>query len=657
MKSNSDEKPTRKKSSRTPWVLLSVGIPVLLLGGYGVSSIFGDSDVTAGADAATFTVRRGPLRVSVVEKGNLKAVISQDLQSQIEGQSTILRIAPEGERVKKGDVVVELDATSIEEKRAQQEITLAKAEADFVAARENFEIQKNANASKIASAAQQVDFAKMDQKKFALGDKNAEIQEADAKIELAKQDVSRATDKVTWSEKLAKDGYISRLELESDKLALSKANLDLQIANTSRDVLINQEYGTQAKMELQLQRKQEEAVDELERERRTAIANEAQANSNLKAKEATYNLEKQRYEKMIDQIAKAKMQAPSDGIVVYASTSDDRGRSDQRPIEEGATVRERQLILSLPDVTHMKAIAKIHESVFDKVRSGQPVVVNVDAFGDRMWAGEVTKVAIIPDSASSWLNPDLKVYSTEILLDGETTVLRPGMSCSCEIIVADLDNAVQVPIQAVHRRAGKYVSFLRGDDGVIVERPIVPGVTNERMVEIKEGLEEGEVVFLQPPTDAQHGLDRETGLEGDSGGRELPPRDPNRPRATEGNGTAQPEVRGGGGPRDRSAGARPGGPGGGGGLMPEGMGADFFERMRRNELTEEEKAKFEEFRKQRGGSGADGGEKRRGGGDGGGGSEDGGGRPRKRGGEAQPAGQPPDSSGTGGARPAPADKP
>lgn len=656
MKSSSDAKPGHKKPSRTPWVLLAVGLPVLLLGGWGVSSLFSDAAVAAGSDAATFVVKRGPLRVSVVEKGSLKAVVSQDLQSQIEGQSTILRIVQEGESVKKGDVVVELDASSLEEKRAQQEITLAKAEADFVAARENFEIQKNANASAIATAAQQVDFAKMDQKKFAFGDKKAELEESEAKIKLAEQEVSRAKDKVDWSEKLAKDGYISRLELESDKLAHNKAELDLQIAITARDVLTNQEYGTQAKTELELQRKYEEAVDELERERRTAIANEAQANSNLKAKEATYNLEKQRYEKMIDQIAKAKMRAPSDGIVVYASTSDDRGRSDQRPIEEGATVRERQLILSLPDVSRMKAIAKIHESVFDKVKVGQPVIITLDAFGDRTWAGEVSKVAIIPDSQSSWLNPDLKVYSTEILLDGETTELRPGMSSSCEIIVSDLENAVQVPVQAVHRRAGKYVVFARGAAGAIEERAIEPGVTNERMVEVKSGLEEGEVVFLQPPTEALQGVERETGLEGEAGGRQMPPRDPNRPRAGTGEESGEPEVRGnGGGFRDRTGGARPGGGGpGSGGLVPEGMGADFFERMRRNELTDDEKAKFEEMRKQRG-SGADGAGERRGrGGDGENGSGDGGGR-RRRGGEGQPAGQP--DSAASGAPPAPVEKP
>ncbi len=642
MKSSSKTDRGGRRSSRTPWILIGVGLPVLLIGGYAVSSLFGDASASGTVSAATYTVRRGPLRVSVVEKGDLNAIVSQDLRSEIEGQTTILKIAPEGERVKKGTVVVELDASSLEERRAQQEISLARAEADFIAARESHEIQKNQNLSSIEQAEQEVDFAEMDLQKFEQGDKKQEREQLEARIKLAEQDVARAQDKVQWSEQLAKDGYISRLELEGDRLALNKAELDYNIAKTNFEVLTNDAYGTQAKMKLELDSRRKQAIAELEREKRKASANEAQSHSNLKAREAMYNLEKQRYDKMVDQIAKAKMTAPSDGIVVYATTSEGRRGGDDRPIEEGASVRERQLIISLPDVSRMKAVAKIHESVFDKVRSGQTVLLKVDAFGDRIWTGEVSKVAIVPDSGSSWLNPDLKVYSTEILLDGETTALRPGMSVSCEIIVADLEDAVQIPIQSIFRRRGEYVAFVQRGDGSVEERPITIGVHNERLAEVKEGLEESEIVFLRAPDSMTRGLDRESGLEGDSGGREMPEGGREEPRARPPLGGGEPEVRGFG----------PGGREGGGVGVPEGMGSDFFERMRNNEITDEERAKFEEWRKSRAaeGGGFPGGSRRRGGdgaegGRGPGGDGGGRGRDGRSGGGGSP-----------GARPAPEDK-
>src|SRR5262249_18826415 len=146
-------------------------------------------------------------------------------------------------------------------------------------------------------------------------------------------------------EKLALKGYISRLELEGDRLDSKKAELDLSIANTAKDVLINAEYGDETKQNLELGRKLDEAIKDLDRTKRKCAAGDAQADANLKAKEATWNLEKGRLDKMNDQIAKAVIKAPADGIVVYATTSEGRFGSDQRPIEEGATVRQHQLIL------------------------------------------------------------------------------------------------------------------------------------------------------------------------------------------------------------------------------------------------------------------------------------------------------------------------
>src|SRR5262249_51586117 len=156
-------------------------------------------------------------------------------------------------------------------------------------------------------------------------------------------------------------------------------------ANTAKDVLINEEYGNETKQKLELGRKLDEAIKDLDRTNRKCAAGDAQADANLKAKEATWNLEKSRLDKMNDQLAKAVIKAPADGIVVYATTSEGRFGSDQRPIEEGASVRQHQLILSLPDVSRMKAISKIHESVFQQVQLKQRVVLSVDAYPGRTW--------------------------------------------------------------------------------------------------------------------------------------------------------------------------------------------------------------------------------------------------------------------------------
>ena len=63
------------------------------------------------------------------------------------------------------------------------------------------------------------------------------------------------------------------------------------------------------------------------------------------------------------QIENCKLFAPSDGIVVYANDPNRRTGQCQPQIEEGATVRERQKIFSLPDLdAPMRVNTKVHES-------------------------------------------------------------------------------------------------------------------------------------------------------------------------------------------------------------------------------------------------------------------------------------------------------
>ena len=71
-------------------------------------------------------------------------------------------------------------------------------------------------------------------------------------------------------------------------------------------------------------------------------------------------------------------------------------RSNERPIEEGAAVRERQAIISLPDLSGMMAKVAIHESAIDRIRVGQPAIVRLDAFPNDAFPGTVTKVARVP---------------------------------------------------------------------------------------------------------------------------------------------------------------------------------------------------------------------------------------------------------------------
>jgi hypothetical protein len=126
------------------------------------------------------------------------------------------------------------------------------------------------------------------------------------------------------------------------------------------------------------------------------------------------------------------------------------------------------------------------------------VRVTVDALPGETFTGRVSKIAPLPDAQSMWLNPDLKVYSSEIDLEGTGMVLRTGMSCQAEILVNRYEDAISVPVQAVVR-VGREPTVFVVEDGQMKPQAVELGLDNNRMVRIVSGLEPGQTVSLAPP--------------------------------------------------------------------------------------------------------------------------------------------------------------
>lgn len=96
------------------------------------------------------------------------------------------------------------------------------------------------------------------------------------------------------------------------------------------------------------------------------------------------------------------------------------------------------------------------------------------------------------------MNPNLKVYSTDVLIEEDLPDLKPGASARAEIIVTNLVNALTVPLQAVTTVKGKQVCYVQ-DEANLVPVPVIVGNFNDQFIEIRSGLREGSLVALTPP--------------------------------------------------------------------------------------------------------------------------------------------------------------
>ena len=214
--------------------------------------------------------------------------------------------------------------------------------------------------------------------------------------------------------------------------------------------------------------------------------------------EGRHRIAREQLQELYEQMSNCVIRAQRPGLVVYGGNDDRRNFGGEEPIREGATVRERQTILTIPDMNRMSVKVKIHESHIKKIIKGLKASVQLDAFPDQKLQGEVSKVAVLPDSGNRWMNPDMKIYPTTINIQGAREWLKPGMSAKVEILVNELTNVVYIPIQAVITQKGKHLCYVATHTGSEA-RDVAVGEFNDEFIEIKKGIKEGENVLLRSP--------------------------------------------------------------------------------------------------------------------------------------------------------------
>jgi HlyD family secretion protein len=438
-------------------------------------------------------VKRGDMLISVVEGGALRAVKESIIRSEFEGISRIISIVPEGNYVKQGQILVELDSSELKDRVNQQEVSYQNNDFAFIQAKENLSIQQSLVESQVKEAELRVEFAKSDLEKYVEGDAPQQINTATNAIIIRKEQLQRAQDKLEWTQQLFKKGYASKSELEADGLSLVQARI--AVAQSEEDLRLFRKYDM-PKSQRRLESAWEQSQLELDRLRQRTSNQIAQADANLRTSQRALELTHEKLKELKQQLENAKIKAPQDGLVVYASSSfGDRG---QMLIEEGAQVRQRQEIIKLPDISQMIVEIRVHESHVLQIRPGLDAYVTVDSIPDRRFKAKVTKVAVLPNSQDRWMNPNLKVYSTDVLIEEELPDLKPGASARAEIIITNLVHALTVPLQAVTTVKGKQVCFVQ-QGAELVPVPVTVGNFNDQFIEIRAGLKEGDQVALTPP--------------------------------------------------------------------------------------------------------------------------------------------------------------
>ncbi|MBW3598653.1 MAG: efflux RND transporter periplasmic adaptor subunit [Planctomycetes bacterium] len=459
-----------------------------------------------------YTVRRADLPITIVERGTLESQENVKIVCELDDVrgdgidgTPINWLIRNGASVKKGDLLIEFASSSLQAELDDQILDTEAARSQQIQATAKYDNQITQNKTAEENAELTVKLAELELEMYTdqdsgtlklemeeirrlIEDANNEILAAQANLELKKNESQGV-------ETLFKLGYAGKSELDRTRLDFLQAESShaakINKLQTQLATLDKKEKFEQQMQLLTLQGALETARREHEQVLRDNEALLNQARAAKAAADESLKKEEERLARYKEQLEKTKVYAPQDGMVVYAVA--DSRRYWMEEIREGANARERQHILSLPNLKRMQVKLSVHESVLNQVDEGLRATVQVEALPDRKYPGEVKAVAVLADQVST----DTKMYETTVTIDGEVDQLRPGMTAVVEIHVAHLKDVVSVPVQAIVQVEDKTWCYVeRG--GRAHRRPVELGMTNDKFVEIKSGVEEGEQVVLNP---------------------------------------------------------------------------------------------------------------------------------------------------------------
>ncbi len=235
----------------------------------------------------------------------------------------------------------------------------------------------------------------------------------------------------------------------------------------------------------------------------------------LESANAQYEISKAQHQAILFQIeqAQASLESTLDTLskTIYNSPID--GIITSLRVEEGETAmigtmnNPGTILMTIADLSVMEVEVEVDETDVIGVEIGHRAEVRVDALPDQTIEGKVTEIgsSALQQTTASQESKDFKVIIT---LENPPESLKPGLSASADIITAEKQDVLAVPISALVLREKEEKENSKNDEqeeGVyVVENsrvkffPVEKGIMGEMMIEIISGLEEGQEIVVGP---------------------------------------------------------------------------------------------------------------------------------------------------------------
>jgi RND family efflux transporter MFP subunit len=442
--------------------------------------------ILTGKKSGDFVVRRGPLSPRVPLVGVVNAVRSDSYGAVVPGvELKILWLVEEGKLVAPGEKLIQFDPAPF-----QKELDTARARAQ--------ELTGEADQARLAVSALDLKSSEDLQTKKS----NAElserelstlvnttapltVQESVNEVELRERNLKEAETKLAGLEPFVEKGYVSQEEYRAALMRRDQAAADLRLARAKHAALVHE---TNPDL---IRRKTEEtqagrATLQIEAERARVERAQAEAASRV----ATARLEEARRQiaEAEKKIAASTVAARGPGLAVHSEAFDKGG--ERRKIRVGDAVWGGTTVVTLPDLTQLEIEGRVPESEIHLLLAGQKAEVVLDAFPNRELSGLLRSIGSVGASEKN----ESRSFPVTIALDQSDPRFRPGMIARATVLCGRVENALFVPIEAVHSDDNGSFVFLVSAIGKPARRHVTLGTNTSQYVEVREGLKAGDVV-------------------------------------------------------------------------------------------------------------------------------------------------------------------
>lgn len=179
-----------------------------------------------------------------------------------------------------------------------------------------------------------------------------------------------------------------------------------------------------------------------------------------------------------EQLEKTKIYSPLSGHV------------SKKLVEVGEIVSPQVPLFKIVDLSNVKIEVAVPEEHITKVKHGQSVEIQLDAYPNRIFTGKITEISPTVDRIA-------RTFQVKIIVPNQGALIKPGMFARVRIITERHKNVLLVPVSAVINRNDKEIVFVVSENGIAREREVKTGISDENYIEIISGIKSDEKVIIE----------------------------------------------------------------------------------------------------------------------------------------------------------------